>query len=768
MLKPIYSLVLFLFLSNFSFAQNASEVNIIPKPKQVTLTSGNFQFNPETVFVAQSEEEKQAAQVLIERFKEAVGWELQMTTETKAGNSVQFEKSGGLENEAYELKINENGAIITASGASGFLYGIESLRQLLPSEIENIQQTTSEVAWKVPALTIKDAPRFQWRGLMLDVSRHFFKKEYILETIDRLAFLKMNTLHLHLVDDQGWRIEIKKYPKLTEIGAFRVDQEDKAWNSRSENDPEEKGTYGGFYTQEDIKEIVAYAQKKGVTVVPEVEMPAHVMSAIASYPWLACDDTPIAVPSGGIWPITDIFCPGKETTFEFLEDVLTEVMALFPSEYIHVGDDEATKTAWESCASCQELMVKEDLENVEELQSYFMKRIERFVNAKGRKIIGWDEILQGGLPPSATVMSWQGVEGGWEASKQGHDVIMTPTFPLYFDRYQGNPDYEPLAFDGEITLKDVYDFDPVLDSMSVAQAQHVLGAQANLWSEYIPTEAISEFKIYPRLAAVAEMDWTPKTATDWSDFSKRAQHLMKRFELMGIQYSKSSYAVTAAADMDLENRKIKIKLENEFPRAEIRYTLNAPLDASAKRYKTPIELKKTTQLQAAVFKDGKQMGDTLTQDFKFHKAAGKQIDYLTKPHKNYPGNNSSLINVLRGSKNFHDGQWQAWINDAMEVVIDLGQTEEVKSISLGTLENQGSGIYFPVEIMVLVSQDGENFKKASTFSRAYKANSSSELKDFRVDFKAKKARFIKVIAKNATDIPNRGNGFLFVDEILVE
>ncbi len=768
MLKTINLIIFLLFVTNFGFAQNISEVNIIPKPKQVELTSGSFQFNPETVFVATSEEEKDAAQVLVDRFKEAANWELKFSAENKLENSVRFVNSDSLEKEAYGLKITENGVLITASDASGFLYGIQSLRQLLPPEIEKIQKEIGNIIWEVPALTIKDAPRFAWRGLMLDVSRHFFEKEYILKTIDRLAFLKMNIFHFHLVDDQGWRIEIKKYPKLTESGGFRVDQEDKAWNARSKNDPAEKGTYGGFYTQEDIKEIVAYAQKKGVTVVPEIEMPAHVMSAIAAYPWLSCSDEPIAVPSGGVWPITDIYCPGKETTFEFLEDVLTEVMALFPSEYIHVGGDEATKTEWETCASCQARMQKEGLKNVDELQSYFMKRIERFVNFKGRKIIGWDEILAGGLPPSATVMSWQGVEGGWEASKQGHDVIMTPTFPLYFDRYQGNPDYEPLAFDGAINLENVYDFNPVLDSMTVDQEKHVLGAQANLWTEFVPNEAISEFKIYPRLAALAETDWTPKTATDWEDFSERVQELMTRFEYMGIQYSKSSYAVTAAAEMDLENQKIKIKLDNEFPNSEIRYALNSDVNVSAKRYGKPFELNETTQLQAAVFKDGKQMGDTLRQLFKFHKAAGKMVKYLTEPHKNYPGDATTLVNVLRGSKNFHDGQWQAWISDNMEVLIDLGQNEEVKRVILGTMENQGSGIYFPVEVAVFVSQDGENFEKAGMISNAYQANPSSELKDFSIDFSPKNTRFIKIIAKNNTNLPDGGSGFLFVDEITVE
>ena len=356
---------------------------------------------------------------------------------------------------------------------------------------------------------------------MLDLSRHFFDKEYIKEIIDGLAMHKINVLHLHLVDDQGWRIEIKKYPKLTDIGAWRVDQEDTHWKTREDVNPSEKGTYGGFLSQDELKELVAYAELKNIEIIPEIEMPAHVTSAIAAYPELSCFAKPVGVPSGGLWPITDIYCAGKEATFKFLENVLIEVMDIFPSKYIHIGGDEATKTNWKVCPHCKKRMKNEGLHDVEELQSYFVKRMEKFINSKGKKLIGWDEILEGGLAPDATVMSWRGVKGGVAAAKQGHDVIMTPTSHCYFDHYQGPINDEPLAWGGYTPLSKVYKFDPVVDEMTKEEAKYVLGGQANLWSEYIPTKKQSQYMIYPRLAALSETLWSPKELRNWDDFSSR-------------------------------------------------------------------------------------------------------------------------------------------------------------------------------------------------------------------------------------------------------
>ena len=376
---------------------------------------------------------------------------------------------------------------------------------------------------------------------MLDVSRHFFPKEDVIQMIDFLAIHKINTLHLHLLDDQGWRIEIKKYPKLTAIGGWRVDREDKPWNSRPKQEAGEKATNGGFYTQEDVKEMVAYAQKRYINIVPEIEMPAHVTAALAAYPQYSCTGGPFTVLPGGVWPVTDIYCAGNDSTFLFLQDVLSEVIDLFPSKYIHIGGDEATKTEWDKCPKCQKRIKTEGLKNSGELQSYFIKRIEKFINSKDRVLLGWDEILEGGLPPKATVMSWRGTQGGIDAAKQGHDVVMTPGQPCYFDHYQGAKEEEPLAIGGFNPLNKVYEFDPIPKELDAEAAKHILGAQANLWTEYVPTFKHAQYMTFPRIAAMAEALWSSKEVKNWDDFNRRIQTFTKRYNQMGINYAKSAF-----------------------------------------------------------------------------------------------------------------------------------------------------------------------------------------------------------------------------------
>ena len=739
-------------------------VTLIPKPKQLKLDEGSFRFTEATVLVAA---DSLAATVAFfrEQMHDAANFPLRLQQQTPQEDYILFSSDQNLGPEAYILEVHSDYIEIKASAKAGFGYALQSLRQLLPVSFE----TNGAASLSVPNLRIEDAPRYAWRGLMLDVSRHFFETEYILKTLDRLALLKFNTLHLHLVDDQGWRIEVKQYPKLTEVGAFRVNQEDKHWNARATNDPDATGTYGGFYTQEDIKKIVAYAQDRGIQVVPEIEMPAHVMSAIASYPFLSCTQEPIAVPSGGVWPITQIYCPGKETTFEFLENVLNEIIPLFPSKYMHVGGDEATKTNWETCPDCQRRIAEEGLEDTEALQSYFMKRIGQFLEKKGKVLIGWDEILEGGLPPAATVMSWRGTKGGWEASAQGHDVIMTPENPMYFNFYQGNPDVEPLAFDAVNTLEQVYAFDPVIDSMSTAQRGHVLGAQANLWSEYITTPQESEYMLFPRLTALAEVLWSGNEQRDWEDYTQRLKRFMPRLEALDIAYSRSVYNVEVKAEQDSLSNGIRIALKTEMPDAEIRYALNGhTLDAESELFTEALQIDTTTQIKAAVFEAGKPAGRILDKSFDFHKAAGTVAEVNPKSHEAYSGKGAAtLVNVLRGSKNFHDGQWLGWLNTPVELQFDLGSLQEIKEVQLGTLENQGAGIYFPVAVAVSVSDDGKAFEPAGTFERAFKANGSSSLETFVVPIQNQKARYVKVSVSPYSS--SKLNGvWMFIDEVLVK
>lgn len=760
-------LALFILVSSAVFAQK--DIAIIPKPANIEVKEGVFQFSKDTKIIASNGAQKEIATALMNKFKIATGWQPEFSNKKQKNNYIEFKIDKNLNREAYQLEVTSKSIVITAKENAGLIYGLETIRQLLPTAIESKNQVAN-VNWVIPNVSIKDEPRFQWRGLMLDLSRHFFDKNYVIQTIDRLAMLKMNVLHLHLVDDQGWRIEIKKYPKLTEIGAWRVNQENVIWNARLTVDPDEKGTYGGFLTQDELKEIVKYAATKNIQIIPEIEMPAHVSSAIAAYPELACFNQKIGVPSGGVWPITDIYCAGKENTFAFLQDVIDEVIAIFPSKYIHIGGDEATKTNWETCPHCQKRMQEEGLKNVHELQSYFVKRMEKYINSKGKKVIGWDEILEGGLAPDATVMSWRGTEGGIEASKQGHDVIMTPESHCYFNIYQGPQNEEPLAFGGFIPLTKVYHFDPVVDEMTPEQAKHILGAQANLWAEYIESTQESEYMIFPRLGAMAEVLWSPKEARNWNDFTTRLPSLLARFDYLGIHYSKSAYLVSAASTANLDKKQIKVALKNEFPNADIRYVLdNKNLENQAIKYTDSIAITGTTILKASLFKEDKPVGKVFTDSIQFHKAVGHQLTFKNPYHENYKADGPlGLVNIIRGSKNFHDGQWQAWLVDDMEVVIDLEKNQSIHQVTLGSLENQGSGIYFPTEIKAFISTDGNTYKEVGKMIRPFAINSNSELKDFKISFEKTNARFVKVIATNLKKSPKGESSFLFFDEILID
>jgi len=744
-----------------------SDLKIIPKPVSVVLNKGVFEFNDNTAFVVNSEAQHEIAAALTKKLKAAAGLNIQIVESAVNKNYIEFLQDDSLKREGYTLQVSPSKISITAKTNAGFIYGLETIRQLLPVSVESKNLVKGE-EWVIPSVDIKDEPRFKWRGLMLDLSRHFFGKEYLKKTIDGLAMHKMNVLHLHLVDDQGWRIEIKKYPKLTDVGAWRVDQEDLPWNGRETTTADQKGTYGGFLSQEDLKEVVAYGLLKNVEIIPEIEMPAHVSSAIAAYPALSCFDTKIGVPSGGLWPITDIYCAGKEHTFEFLENVLLEVMEIFPSKYIHIGGDEATKTNWKKCPHCKKRMKSEGLENAEELQSYFIKRMEKFINSKGKKLVGWDEILEGGLAPDATVMSWRGVKGGLEAAKHGNDVVMTPGTHCYFDHYQGPRNDEPQAWGGYTPLSKVYTFDPVVEGMTKEEAAHVLGGQANLWAEFVPTESQSEYMIYPRIAALAETVWSPKEMRDWDDFSKRILTMFERYENLEINYAKSVYLITANTKMNLETNQLEVTLQNEFSNSDIRYTLDgSDITKQAIKYDAPIQLTKTTIVKASLFSNGSPIGKTFEKTINFHKAAGKNVSYIQKYSDKYKGpSDFGLVNVLRGTKNFHDGQWQGWIGNNMEIVIET-KGNSFEKITVGSMEDQGSGIYFPVEIKVLVSNDGINFKQVGQTERAFEKNATSELKDFEIPVGVQKAAFVKVIAKNLGKAPNGGGTWLFIDEVLI-
>lgn len=747
------------------FAEN--DICIIPKPQSMTLNNGNFQFTKETVFVS-NQSLAPAAEIFAKQFEKASGIKLPIKNETVQTNYIALSIDNSLPKEGYNLVVQPDKISIAAADYNGAIYALETLRQLLPKEFES--STPVNANWVIPTITINDKPEYPWRGLMLDVSRHFFSKEYILKTLDRMAMLKLNTFHFHLVDNEGWRIEIKKYPKLTEVGAWRVDQEDKLWDERTSNPADAFANpasapkkYGGFYTQEDIKEIVAYAAARGITVIPEIEMPAHVMSAIAAYPELSCHKRPIGVPSGAVWPNIDIYCAGQEESFTFLEDVLTEVMALFPSKYIHIGGDEADHTEWEKCPKCQQRIKDNHLKDVHELQSYFIKRIDKFLVSKGRVLVGWDEIMDGGLANDAVVMNWRGIDIGRKALEQGNPVVLTSD--CYINRYQGLPEYEPLANGGYVTLKKLYHYNLEKENLSPELQKNVLGTQANLWAEFIATPEHSEYMLFPRLLAFSEISWTPDNLKNWDNFVKRTETFMDRLDVMKIKYARSMYQVLPAVEN--QNGKVFLKLECEVPNADIRYALGDTPIEKAEKYTQPIPFNESTTFKATVF-SGKATNTITTGEVTFHKAIAKKMSYSPLYHKKYQGQGEmTLTNVVRGSKNFLDGQWLGWLGDDVTLTLDLDQNTNISEVRIGAMDYQAAGIYFPIKFEVAISTDGKNYREVATHNEPCVVRGKPSLKDFALKFNSQEARYIKITLKNVKNPPKGGDAWLFIDEVLV-
>lgn len=512
-----------------------SKYPLVPKPQQLKEQSGTFVLNQATGLRYDNEnpQVQWVVDFIRDRFGVPTGFAFNRTS--NADSNVIILKIDSLlkgPDGAYELDISTQKIEARAPNARGLFYAMQTVRQLLPAAIES-RDTVSGVQWSIPCVKIKDRPRFKYRGLHLDVARHFFPVKFIKKYIDLIAFNKMNYFHWHLTDDQGWRIEIKKYPKLTKVSAWR--KQTQVGHGHNKPYIYDGEPYGGYYTQDQIREIVDYARKRFVTILPEIEMPGHSLAALAAYPELGCTGGPYQVAQR--WGIfKDVYCAGNEKTFKFLEDVLSEVVDLFPGKYIHIGGDECPKDRWKHCPKCQARIKAEGLKDEHELQSYFIQRIEKFLLTKNRYIIGWDEILEGGLAPQATVMSWRGEEGGIAAAKQHHDVIMTPGPYCYFDHYQADPRTQPLAIGGFLPMKKVYSYNPVPKELSKEEAKYILGVQGNVWSEYLLNEKYVEYMAYPRACALAEVAWTKLENKNWRDFLNRMEGIYEHLGAMNVNY----------------------------------------------------------------------------------------------------------------------------------------------------------------------------------------------------------------------------------------
>jgi hexosaminidase len=519
-----------------------SDYAIIPQPESIIKGKCRFEItNSTTIRVFPlTEETKLAADFLSNLLANPTGYEFNITESDKvSSNCMTFLIDDSVKNEeGYVLYITPKHVLVKARTAAGLFYAVQSIRQMLPVEVEKAE-ILNDIKLSLPACKIEDAPRFVYRGMHLDVSRHFFPVEYIKRYIDMIALHKMNTFHWHLTDDQGWRIEIKKYPKLTEVGAFRA-QTVKSFRTGEQPSDFNGKRYGGFYTQEDVRDIVSYAKSRFVTIIPEIEMPGHALAALASYPEYSCTGGPFKVAEK--WGIfEDVYCAGNDSVFTFLEDVLSEVVDLFPGKYIHIGGDECPKVRWKKCPKCQKRIKERGLENELELQSYFITRIEKFLLSKGRNIIGWDEILGGGIAPNATIMSWRGEEGGIAASAQKHNVIMTPNLFTYYNYYQTDPKGEPQAAGRILSLEKAYSYDPMPKDISEEQKKYIIGTQGCLWTEFFPTAELMEYMVYPRMFAMSEVGWTLKEYKDFDNFVTRLEKNRNRYDMIGINYFKGDY-----------------------------------------------------------------------------------------------------------------------------------------------------------------------------------------------------------------------------------
>lgn len=505
---------------------NETQISIIPLPASVQRATGTFELNEDTVIYTKDDKDSiHCANFFSEKFAKASGMTIPVVTARPKVKKniivVAITDKVELGDEAYKIKVTPDAAVVIANKGRGLFWGIQSLLQLLPTEAVVSDADGVSADWTLPACQITDKPRYSYRGMHLDVGRHIFSVEDVKKYIDYLAAHKLNTFHWHLTEDQGWRIEIKKYPKLTEVGAWRKTDEGQL--------------YGGFYTQEEVKDIVKYATDRYITVIPEIEMPGHSVAAVSAYPQLSCRGEKVPVRTA--WGVSrDVYCAGNEEVFTFLEDVLTEVMALFPSEYIHIGGDECPKDRWKECPKCQKRISDENLKNEYELQSWFVRRAEKFLNSKGRKLIGWDEIMEGGLSPNATVMFWLHMGNVKKAAAAGHDVIMTPNSTFYFDHYQGDKNTEPKAIGGFTTMKDVYDYSLIPANLTEEEAKHIIGGQANCWTEYMPNFAQVEYMVLPRMSALSETLWTSKERKNYESFKLRMRAQYQRYSYLGANY----------------------------------------------------------------------------------------------------------------------------------------------------------------------------------------------------------------------------------------
>jgi hexosaminidase len=734
-MKKISSLI-FIAFTIFSCTKievQEADINIIPKPQNLTIDKGEFVLDANT-FIDYNEKSKDAVSLYLKVFK------VKAIVGKESDKTIKFEYDSNMANEAYSIDITEKGIFIKASSQQGYIWAVRSLQQMQPIGFKGINESNS---LSIPQLKIVDKPAFQWRGSLLDVGRHFMPVDKVKEFINLLSLNKMNVFHWHLTEDQGWRIEIKKYPKLTELGAWRKDGKG--------------GKYGGFYTQEEIKDVVRFATERGITVVPEIEFPGHTLGALTAYPELSCTGKTFEVQTN--WGVfDDILCAGNDEVFVFAENVLTEVLDLFPSKYIHIGGDEAPKLRWEHCDKCQARIKKEGLKNEHDLQGYFISRLENFLISHNRKLIGWDEIMEGGLATEATMQVWRDMEYGKQAIAQGHDIISSPTSHCYLD-------YSQKILD----LEKIYSFNPIPKGVEGDAVKHVLGGEGNLWTERIPPSRLN-FMAFPRLIALSEALWTDASIKNYADFYKRLQKQYLVLDKMGIIYGPEGDIMNIESSV-ADDDSFEIKITPKAEGVSFRYHFS---DNTSEifNYTEPIRFKKSTILTVQAYRNSKKYGEPQNLSFVDHIGRLANLKLKYQPNEGYNANKNTVIDGLLGSVNFKDGKWQAF-NDNLIATFNFDEVQEVKEVIVHSLSNVSSWIFLPKAVTVYVSEDGLKYRNVGIVNNSEEYQGAiNKLKSFKVSFPKVRVKSIKIEVKNYGEIPDWHGGrgqqsYLFIDEVVI-
>ena len=745
-------------LFNNMVSSQAMGYNLVPNPEFVASQQGIF-----TLDKLQAKGQSRSFSPFQEWLKAKTTVVLQAGAKTAGPEfkELRYTLDASKSKEGYELRISPQVLEVVAGTDAGFLYAEQTLIQLAE---QNAKQF-------LPCMLIRDQPRFAWRGMHLDESRHFMGKTFVKKYIDWLFTLKMNAFHWHLTDAQGWRIEIKKYPKLTSVGAWRPDR---TGILNSEADTAKVGeamTYGGFYTQDDIREIVAYAAKRNITIIPEIEMPGHTTAALVAYPEYSCTGGPFPMPGGAKNCPYPNFCVGNEKTYTFLENILTEVMALFPSEYIHIGGDEVEREQWKSCAKCQARKTELGLADEAQLQVYFTKRIETFLIKNGRRLMGWDEIMEGGdLTASAGVMVWRGEKLAQEATEAGHEVVITHNY--YFDLYQGSPEFEPVTY-GYLPIEQVYTYEPVPVTFSPEQQQKVLGVEGCLWTENVYDSKKAEYMLFPRLFALAEVAWTSPARRNWPQFQRRIPAMMEWLDKYDTQYASSVFDPNIQVIGDQYHKSLQCNLTQQVPYGNIYYTTDGSsptLDAPI--YEHPFSLKKACEVRAAAFLPNGKQSKVLSLKFQPSLASNKLFKLVNPPEKKYNGDTPGVLtDGLNGTDAIRDGRWCGFYGNDFDMVIDLDSVRNLKTLSLNWLNAENSWIYLPTEMWVETSVDNAIWTRAGAVTNSERsARSPGSIKPVSIPLNSQQARYVRVFAKNKGQHPVYPDGkcWLFVDEVRVD